>query len=109
VPIDTPLYGLVQGEVPMAEMLSDVGYATGIFGKWHLGHTEGRLPTDQSFDEWYGIPISTDASFWPDNPLFDPTSAPFARVENIMQGRKGGKAANLRVYNSAVDLTQLGR
>src|SRR5207249_11397953 len=30
VPIDTPLYGLVQWEVTMAEMLSDAGYATGI-------------------------------------------------------------------------------
>jgi arylsulfatase A-like enzyme len=55
VPIDTPLYyGLVQWEVTMAEMLTDAGYATGMFGKWHLGHTEGRFPTDQGFDEWYG-------------------------------------------------------
>ena len=100
VPIDTPLYGLVQWEVTMAEMLSDAGYATGIFGKWHLGHTEGRFPIDQGFDEWFGIPNSTDESFWPDNPLFDPTSDPFARVEHIMQGRKGGKAENLRVYDS---------
>ena len=38
--------------------------------------------------------------FWPDNPLFDPTSDPFARVEYIMQGRKGGKAENLRVYDT---------
>src|SRR5215212_6665707 len=44
VPLDTPLYGLVQWEYTMAEMLSDAGYATGIFGKWHLGHTEGRFP-----------------------------------------------------------------
>jgi arylsulfatase A-like enzyme len=50
----------------MAEMLSDAGYATGIFGKWHLGHTEVRFPTDQGFDEWYGIPNSADESFWPD-------------------------------------------
>jgi arylsulfatase A-like enzyme len=50
VPIDTPVYGLVQWEITMAEMLSDAGYATGAFGKWHLGHTEGRLPTDQGFD-----------------------------------------------------------
>ena len=51
VPIDTPVYGLVQWEITMAEMLSDAGYATGIFGKWHLGHTKGRFPTDQGFDE----------------------------------------------------------
>ena len=45
-------------------MLSDSGYATAIFGKWHLGDTEGRYPTDQGFDEWYGIPNSTDESAW---------------------------------------------
>jgi arylsulfatase len=40
----------------MAEMLADAAYATSMFGKWHLGQTEGRFPTDQGFDEWYGIP-----------------------------------------------------
>jgi arylsulfatase A-like enzyme len=99
VPIHTPRYGLVQWEVTMAKMLSDAGYATGIFGKWHLGHTEGRFPIDQGFDEWLGIPNSTDESFWPDNPIFDPKSNPFARVEHVMQGRKGGKPEDLRVYD----------
>ena len=55
------VYGLVQWEVTMAEMLSDAGYATGMFGKWHLGRTPGRFPTDQGFDEWYGIPNSTES------------------------------------------------
>ncbi len=62
VPLGEGVYGLVQWEVTMAEMLSDAGYATGMFGKWHLGRTEGRFPTDQGFDEWYGIPNSTDES-----------------------------------------------
>src|ERR1700704_3892840 len=65
VPIHTPLYGLVQWEITLAKLLSGTGYATGAFGKWHLGHTEGRFPTDQGFDEWYGIPNSTDEAFWP--------------------------------------------
>jgi len=60
VPLGGGVYGLVQWEVTMAEMLSSAGYATGMFGKWHLGRTEGRFPTDQGFDEWYGIPNSTD-------------------------------------------------
>jgi arylsulfatase A-like enzyme len=51
-------------EITMAEMLADAGYATGMFGKWHLGHTEGRFPTDQGFDEWYGIPNSSDEAAW---------------------------------------------
>jgi len=62
VPLGEGVYGLVQWELTMAEMLSKAGYATGMFGKWHLGRTDGRFPTDQGFDEWYGIPNSTDES-----------------------------------------------
>ena len=62
VPLGEGVYGLVQWEVTMAEMLSEKGYATGMFGKWHLGRTDGRYPTDQGFDEWYGVPNSTDES-----------------------------------------------
>ena len=53
-------WGITKYEYTLAEMLSDSGYATGMFGKWHLGDTEGRYPTDQGFDEWYGIPRSSD-------------------------------------------------
>ena len=56
-------YGITKWEVTLAEMLSDHGYTTGIFGKWHLGDTEGRYPTDQGFDEWNGIPRSSDRAF----------------------------------------------
>lgn len=64
VPMGEGVYGLVQWEVTMAEMLSEAGYATGMYGKWHLGRTEGRFPTDQGFDEWYGVPNSTDESVY---------------------------------------------
>ena len=63
-------YGISKWEISLAEMLSDAGYATGMFGKWHLGDTEGRFPTDQGFDEWYGIPNSSDQAFWPDSDSF---------------------------------------
>src|SRR6476660_45328 len=56
VPIGGGLEGLTQWEVTIAELLSGVGYSTAHFGKWHLGSNEGRLPTAQGFDEWYGIP-----------------------------------------------------
>jgi arylsulfatase A-like enzyme len=62
--------GLVQWEVAMAEMLSEGGYATAIYGKWHLGHGKGRLPTDQGFDEWYGIPTSSDIAVYSSLPSF---------------------------------------
>jgi arylsulfatase len=88
VPIDTPRYGLVQWEYTMAEMLSDVGYITGAFGKWHLGRTEGRYPTDQGFDEWYGIPNSSDEAFWPDSSMYRPDSDPMAGPEYVMEGTR---------------------
>ena len=40
----------------MAQMFKEVGYATAIFGKWHLGSEQQSLPTSHGFDEFYGIP-----------------------------------------------------
>ena len=54
--------GLAPWEVTIAETLSDAGYATAIFGKWHLGDTEGRFPTNQGFDTWWGFPFSTNVA-----------------------------------------------
>jgi arylsulfatase A len=48
--------GLSPEEVTIAEYLKEKGYATSIVGKWHLGHREDFLPTNQGFDEWFGIP-----------------------------------------------------
>ncbi|MEM9345362.1 MAG: sulfatase [Planctomycetota bacterium] len=55
-------YGMHTDEHTIADMLQAQGYATGMFGKWHLGHRRGLLPTDQGFDTWYGIPYSNDMS-----------------------------------------------
>jgi arylsulfatase len=105
VPLTTGMYGLTQWEITMAEMLSDAGYATGMFGKWHLGHTKGRFPTDQGFDEWYGIPNSTDESLWPDQPQFNEVVkenlSPYAAPEYIYVGKKGSNPKKLKVYDSA--------
>jgi len=50
VPMGGGLEGLTQWEVTIAELLSDAGYATAAFGKWHLGSDQGRLPNAQGFD-----------------------------------------------------------
>jgi arylsulfatase A-like enzyme len=96
VPIGDGLEGLTQWEVTIAELLSGVGYATGHFGKWHLGSNEGRLPTDQGFDEWYGIPRTTDEAFWPSERAAKAAGAAF---EQVMEGRKGEKGRALAVYD----------
>ena len=88
----------------MPEMLSDAGYATGMFGKWHLGHTDGRFPTDQGFDEWYGIPNSTDESLWPDQPQFNAVVkenlSPYAVPEYVYEAKKGKAPKKIKVYDS---------
>ena len=52
--------GLHSDEITLAELLKDRGYATGIIGKWHLGHHDKFLPTRQGFDSYFGIPYSND-------------------------------------------------
>jgi arylsulfatase len=63
---------LVAWERTIADVLSEAGYATACFGKWHLGAEDGRWPTDHGFDEWYGPPRSYDESRWDDNPWYRP-------------------------------------
>jgi arylsulfatase A-like enzyme len=46
-------------EITMAEMLRNAGYATAIFGKWHLGAQPYSQPQNKGFDEFYGIPPGT--------------------------------------------------
>lgn len=49
-------YGLLPSEKTIAEYLKEIGYATSLVGKWHLGHGKLFLPTNQGFDEWLGLP-----------------------------------------------------
>ena len=48
VPIGGAPDGLTLWEVTIAELLSAKGYATGMWGKWHLGSAEDRFPTHQA-------------------------------------------------------------
>jgi arylsulfatase A-like enzyme len=64
--------GISDDEVTIAEMLKEKGYATAIFGKWHLGHHKQFLPLQHGFDEYTGVPYSND--MWPIN--LDGTKSP---------------------------------
>jgi arylsulfatase A len=59
-------HGLHSSEVTLAELCKSKGYATAIFGKWHLGHLPEFLPTRHGFDVYHGIPYSND--MWPFHP-----------------------------------------
>lgn len=59
-------YGIHPDEMTMGELLKQKGYATAIFGKWHLGSQRQFLPLQNGFDEYYGLPYSND--MWPNHP-----------------------------------------
>ena len=72
--------GLNPEEETIANILKPVGYQSAYFGKWHLGHHAEFLPTNQGFNEYFGIPYSND--MWPLNPRKDYTFPPLPLIEN---------------------------
>ncbi|WP_198670245.1 arylsulfatase [Dyella sp. C9] len=102
VPMGGQHEGLTQWEVTVAQLLSRQGYATGMWGKWHLGREEGRLPHRRGFDEWFGIPRTYDEAMWPaqtqSNGLWPAVGAKqgwspeIAPLEPIYEAHKGANA-----------------
>jgi arylsulfatase A-like enzyme len=88
--------GLKRSEITLAQLLSRRGYATAHFGKWHLGDISGRYPSDRGFDEWYGIPRTTDESQFTSSVGFDPS---VVELPYIMQGCAGKPSENVEVYD----------
>jgi arylsulfatase A-like enzyme len=58
--------GISDREKTIADVLRARGYATAIYGKWHLGHHAPFLPTRHGFDDYFGLPYSND--MWPRHP-----------------------------------------
>jgi arylsulfatase len=98
VPAGLP-QGIVPWEITLAQLLSARGYATAIHGKWHLGDRPGRYPSDRGFDEWYGIPRTTNESMFTASPGFDPAVVP---LPYVMEGRRGEPARDVAVYDLAM-------
>jgi arylsulfatase A-like enzyme len=92
--------GLPQGIHPwertLPQQLKEAGYATGMFGKWHLGDLDGRFPHQRGFDEWYGIPRTTNETMFTSAPGFDPS---VVGLPYVMQGFAGQSAQELAVYD----------
>jgi arylsulfatase len=110
VPITGGADGLTQWEVTAARALSDAGYATGMWGKWHLGSDpESRSPIDFGFDEAVWSPRTADEVLWTTQSYFpngDVTAAPYtpAKValepEPIYSRKKGGKSEVVATYDT---------
>ena len=89
--------GLAPWEYTLAELLSDAGYATSMWGKWHLGDTEGRLPSDQGFDEWWGYRNTVDEAGYTSYALFrEIAKAKGIETPKIWEGKKGQKPTAVR-------------
>jgi arylsulfatase A-like enzyme len=91
--------GITQWEVTIAEALKSAGYATALFGKWHLGGSnwiQGRTPIDQGFDEWYGIPNTSNEAQTTTLPGYNPatTGAPY-----IWEQKAGAPATKVKVFD----------
>ena len=102
--------GLTLWEVTLAQLLSAQGYATGIWGKWHVGSAEARLPTNRGFDEWYGIPRTYSEAFWPalndansvwpstgSKQGWDPKMVPAQPIYDARKGEKPRQVGELNV------------
>ncbi|HZN25089.1 MAG TPA: arylsulfatase [Burkholderiales bacterium] len=95
VPAGLP-QGIIPWEITLAQIIRDQGYATAIYGKWHLGDRPGRYPTDRGFDEWYGIPRTTNESMFTSTPGFDASVVP---MPYVMEARTGEAATEAVVYD----------
>ncbi len=73
--------GLHPNEVTIAEVLKTVGYRTMHIGKWHLGDEGPLLPTNQGFDEYFGLPFSND--MWPYHPKMPPREGEDALMKQM--------------------------
>ena len=96
IPLPGQPSGLTRWEITLAELLSERGYATAHFGKWHLGDIEDRQPHHRGFDEWWGLLETHDSSLWSNQPGYDPAVTP---PEQLFEGRVGEPSMAVADYD----------
>jgi arylsulfatase A len=75
-------HGISDQEKTLAQVLKPRGYATAIYGKWHLGHRPKFLPTRHGFDDYFGLPYSND--MWPKHPTAKFPDLPLIEGEKVV-------------------------
>jgi arylsulfatase len=76
--------GISPEEMTLARVLSDAGYNTGMFGKWHLGDIRESEPQNMGFDEFFGLLYHLNSYTQRERIGFDPsweTEEPLGLVE----------------------------
>jgi arylsulfatase A len=75
-------HGISAKERTIADILKSRGYATAVYGKWHLGHLPPFLPTRHGFEDYFGLPYSND--MWPKHPTTKFPDLPLIAGEKII-------------------------
>ena len=91
--------GMTLWEVTIAEALGSIGYATALYGKWHVGGSRWsgrREPTHQGFDEWWGIPETSEVAQYTTFESFDSTRV---AVPYIWEGKRGEPSRRVKPYD----------
>jgi arylsulfatase A-like enzyme len=93
--------GIHRDETLISDTLKAQGYATAIFGKWHLGHHPEFLPTRHGFDVYFGLPYSND--MWPNHPTSRFPDLPLIEGEKVIETNPDQSQLTTRYTERAVD------
>jgi arylsulfatase len=109
IAIEGTPYTLPGKAFTMGELFKGAGYATAIFGKWHLGSAKESLPTSHGFDEFYGIPpdISWDSATYVStiqltHSIPAPLDALLAKGPHIVESTAGGPLHDVKPFTPEV-------
>jgi arylsulfatase len=86
--------GLQDRDITIAQALKPLGYATGQFGKNHLGDRDEYLPTKHGFDEFFGNLYHLNAEEEPENPTWPKDDLAFTRAASprgVLKASADGK------------------
>ena len=81
--------GLSPNETTLAKVLSNAGYKTAMFGKWHLGDIPESEPQNMGFDEWFGVLYHFNAYSQPERIGYDPNWELGSPIYGIVEAKKG--------------------
>lgn len=85
--------GIQATDITIAQALKPLGYATGQFGKNHLGDKDEYLPTAHGFDEFFGNLYHLNAEeeperpYWPKDPAFNKAFSPRGVLHSFADGK----------------------
>ena len=95
--------GLQPRDITIAQALKPLGYATGQFGKNHLGDRDEFLPTNHGFDEFYGNLYHLNAEEEPERPYYPKDDAEFVRTNSprgVLKASADGKIEDTGALNT---------